>query len=54
MVIKVGENEYDLFMRADSNTKGHFTWYNFKIFNTKKNQIIKFNICNMTKVMKIN
>lgn len=28
-VVQVGEWEYDLFVRADTNTKGHFTWYNF-------------------------
>lgn len=37
IVVKIGESEYDLFMRVDSNTTGHFTWYNFKITNTKKN-----------------
>lgn len=25
-VIKVTENEYDLFMRVDSNTRGHLQW----------------------------
>lgn len=31
LVIKVGQDEYDLFMRVDSNTRGHFSWYNFTI-----------------------
>lgn len=24
-------DEYDLFMRVDANTRGHFQWYNFKV-----------------------
>jgi len=30
MVIKIDEYEYDLYMRVDSNTKGHTSWFNFK------------------------
>jgi hypothetical protein len=29
--IQVGELEYDLLMRVDSNTRGHFSWFNFKV-----------------------
>ena len=47
--IKVGENEYDLFMRVDSNTRGHFQWFNFKVKNMKKNEKYKLNICNFQK-----
>ena len=36
-------------MRVDSNTKGHTSWYFFKIFNIKKKKKIKFNIINFTK-----
>ncbi len=31
--IKVAEFEYDLFMRVDTNTKGHTNWYYFKVKN---------------------
>lgn len=34
--IKVGDYEYDLYMRVDSNTKGHLQWYNFKMKNLQK------------------
>ncbi|KAL4481481.1 hypothetical protein ABPG74_007570 [Tetrahymena malaccensis] len=48
-VIKISENEYDLYMRVDSNTKGHLQWYNFKVFNAKKGEKVRFNIQNFTK-----
>ena len=31
--IKVSDKEYDLFMRVDSNTKGHTNWYYFEVEN---------------------
>lgn len=44
-VIKVGPHEYDIFMRVDSNTRGHMHWYNFTVRggNCKK---VKLNIVN--------
>lgn len=50
VAVKVGEWEYDLFMRVDSNTKGHFCWYYFKVSNLPRNQRIKINLCNFVKV----
>ena len=47
--LKTGENEYDLYMRIDSNTRGHTNWYYFKVTNGKKNQRVKFNIMNFSK-----
>jgi len=35
-VIKINNNEYDLFMRVDSNTRGHAHWFNFTVKNMKK------------------
>jgi hypothetical protein len=35
-VMKVGEREYDCFMRVDSNTSGHLQWFNFKVKWWKK------------------
>lgn len=30
-VVKLNSNEYDLFMRVDSNTRGHLQWFNFTV-----------------------
>ena len=49
MVVKTGENNYDLFLRVDTNTKGHFNWFYFEVGNTKKNRTVHFNIMNMSK-----
>ena len=35
LVVRVGDAEYDLFMRVDSNTSGHTNWYNFTISDFK-------------------
>lgn len=47
-VVKVGPHEYDLFMRIDSNTRGHLQWFNFTVKNHKHKRI-KINICNFRK-----
>lgn len=51
MVIKIKDNEYDLYMRVDTNTKGHHQWFFFSVNHNVKytNQSIKFNIVNFTK-----
>lgn len=49
MAIKVNSYEYELFMRSDSNTKGHTHWFNFKVKNMKKGTTYKLNIANFTK-----
>jgi len=48
LVVEVANNEYDLFMRVDSNTRGHFSWFNFRVKATESHRV-KFNICNFTK-----
>ena len=48
-VIQVDSHEYDLYLRVDSNTRGHFLWYNFKVCNVERGVKYKFNICNMQK-----
>jgi len=48
-VIKPKSNIFDLFLRIDSNTRGHTQWYYFSVRNGKKGQNIKLNICNITK-----
>lgn len=44
----MSENEYDLFMRSDSNTRGHTQWFNFTIKNCGKKKI-KLNLINFKK-----
>lgn len=44
--IEVAPHEFDLFMRVDSNTKGHFSWYNFKLTGQGT---VRLNIVNFTK-----
>ena len=46
--IKVNENEYDLFMRVDTNTRGHIQWFNFSVKNNGVKKI-KLNIVNFRK-----
>jgi hypothetical protein len=48
MVNKLTENEYDLYMRVDSNTHGHNQWFYFKAISNL-NMKAKFNIVNFTK-----
>ena len=46
---RIKENEYDCFLRCDTNTKGHTNWYYFKVKNMSYTGNIKFNICNIVK-----
>lgn len=48
VAVRVSENEYDLFMRIDTNTRGHAQWFNFIVRNTGKKRV-RFNIVNFTK-----
>ena len=48
-VMKVGEKEYELLMRVDSNTRGHLSWYNFKV-TAETSTTIKLSIINFTKL----
>lgn len=48
-MMRVGEREYDCFMRVDSNTAGHLQWFNFKVKGWKKLLKYKINICNFKK-----
>lgn len=47
--MRVKRNEYDLFLRSDTNTKGHTNWYFFKVNNQQQTGTILFNICNIVK-----
>jgi hypothetical protein len=45
-VVKVSNSEYDLFLRIDSNTRGHTLWFYFSIENGPITGSAIFNICN--------
>jgi hypothetical protein len=49
MAFQVREQEYDLYMRADSNTRGHHQWFYFKVLNHEQVGRYRFNIVNFTK-----
>ena len=46
---KVSDNEYDLILQNDINSKGHTQWFFFRVANTRKGQKVKFNMLNMIK-----
>jgi hypothetical protein len=48
-VVMVSPNEYDLYMRPDSNTRGHHQWFYFKATSNSKVGTVKFNVVNFTK-----
>lgn len=49
VAVRIKKNEYDCFIRSDTNTRGHTNWYFFRVNNQKKTGIIQFNICNIVK-----
>lgn len=49
MAIRIKENEYDLYMRVDSNTRGHHQWFYFSVKNSNNRGRVNFNIVNFTK-----
>lgn len=46
---KVSDNEYDLVLQNDINSKGHTQWFYFRVSNVKKGLKVKFNMLNMIK-----
>lgn len=46
VAIQRSANEFDLFMRVDTNTRGHTNWYFFEVCNEDFIGTINFNICN--------
>lgn len=48
-VVMVTPNEYDLYMRPDTNTRGHHQWFYFKVTSKTNLGPVKFNIINFTK-----
>lgn len=50
MVVKRDEMEYDLYMRVDTNCRGHHQWFYFSVENDSPiTKTIRFNIVNFTK-----
>lgn len=49
MAVKIKKTEYDLFLRCDTNTRGHTAWFYFKVDNKNHLGEIQFNICNFGK-----
>lgn len=48
-VVMVSPIEYDLYMRPDSNSRGHHQWFYFKVVNRSAMGRVRFNILNFTK-----
>lgn len=48
LALKISDNEYNLLMQNDINTKGHTQWFYFRVQILEK-KCIKFNILNFTK-----
>ena len=47
--VRVDENEYDLVMEVDSNTKGHTQWFYYKVLGMQSGCTYKFNLVNFSK-----
>jgi hypothetical protein len=45
----VNENEYNLLMKVDTNTKGNSFWFNFKVYNGRPNSVVTFNVLNFSR-----
>jgi hypothetical protein len=49
LVVALGNHEYDLSMRVDSNTKGHTCWFFFKVSNFTEKQRVRLNLVNFSR-----
>jgi Zinc carboxypeptidase. len=49
MALKLSNNEYNLILQNDINTKGNTQWFYFRVSNTTKDLKVKFNIINFSK-----
>ena len=48
-VVMVTPNEYDLYMRPDTNNRGHHHGFYCKVTSRQSLGVVKFNIINFTK-----
>ena len=46
-VVRVRELEFDLFLRVDSNTRGHTAWFYFSLANSQRRQTVTLHLCNL-------
>ena len=49
----MAKNEFDMYMRVDSNTRGHHQWFYYKVENRDFLGTVKFNFVNFTKRMSL-
>ena len=47
--VKISDSEYDLYMKNDYGTNGFTQWYFFRVQNTRKDKIYRFNLVNFMK-----
>ena len=47
--VKISDFEYDLYLKNDYGTNGFTQWYYFRVQNTRKDQVYRFNIVNLMK-----
>jgi hypothetical protein len=46
--LKVSSDEFNIFLRIDTNTRGHQSWFYFKVSNTyNETKKVRLNICNV-------
>lgn len=48
-VVMISPTEYDLYMRPDTNARGHHQWFYFRVLSRTNLGPVKFNILNFTK-----
>ncbi|KAG2379463.1 hypothetical protein C9374_006580 [Naegleria lovaniensis] len=48
-IVRVDENEYDLYIRGDTNAPNKKMWFYFKVSNVYRNQKVLFTITNLSK-----
>lgn len=49
MACKISDEDYNLLLQNDINSKGHTQWYFFRLQNTSKNLTVRFNLLNFVK-----
>jgi len=47
--VKISDYEYDLYLKNDYSTNGFTQWYFFRMQNTRKDKVYRFNIVNLMK-----
>lgn len=48
-VVMVSEDEYDLYLRSDTNTTWHYQWFCFAVTNVRKRRKVRFNLVNCSR-----